>query len=169
MNKANKIKWIVVFVLLIALTAGVIFSVVKICKLDKTKNLSALNYQVGTIDINTGKYVKDTGYLVTKDYVSLDGLTVALKKGASVEVYVALFNKNSELITADPSMGATFKVLSPDENSEVVWTFDKDVYSSDENYKPVKASIIIKPLHDTEVSWTEISTYSKQVVVTTNK
>ena len=76
-NKSNILR-IILVVILIALTAGVIFSVVKIVNLDSTKKLNSLNYQVGAIDSDTGKYIKDTGYIVTKDFITLDGLKVTL-------------------------------------------------------------------------------------------
>ena len=167
-NKSNILR-IILVVILIALTAGVIFSVVKIVNLDSTKKLNSLNYQVGAIDSDTGKYIKDTGYIVTKDFITLDGLKVTLKKDAGVEVFVALFNKKGDLIAADTNNSQTFLNLEPSADNEVSWTFNKDNYGSEDDYKPVNAAIMIRPLYDSEVSFTEISGYAKQVTVEFNK
>ena len=158
---ANKLKFIVIFILIAVLMAGMIFSIVKIVNMDDTKKLSSLNYEIGAID-SYGKFVKDTSTIITKDYVTLDGLKVTLKKGASVSVAIALFNKNGALVETP-----TFLNVSNDQ--DIVYTFDKANYSTEDEVKPVKAAIMIKPLHDSEVSWNEIPGYVKQVTVVYNK
>ena len=162
MKKNNIILWVLAFVMIAAAASVGIVALVKATGSDQTKSLTALNYQIGSIDAE-GKFVKDTGSIVTKDYIPLDGLKLTLKKDASVGVVIALFDKDHQLIGADALE------LNPEEDKAMTFDYAEDYLADHVDTEASCALIIITPKHDAEVSFFEIAGYAKQVSVTYNK
>ena len=138
-------KFGVIYALIAILSISVMFFSVKVLNNEKTKTLGSniFTYSIGLLD-ESGEYKKGTSSIYTKDYYSVDGLTIELKEDADV----------------------TYKVFFFDE--------DKDFVSSTTDFTEIPESaeyfkIVITPTNDAEVSLSEVNSYAKQLVVTIDK
>lgn len=146
----DKIKWIIVSILLLILGAGLIGVTIKLNDSIKTKEVSSSAYAVGTLSSTTGKYVEGTTSIYTEDFITVDGLTVKVKDDANVTYKLFFYDKEKEFISATES-------LSSDANST-------SVVSGAKYFK-----VMITPNSDPEVSYFEISKYAGRITVTVNK
>ena len=145
-SKTN-LKWIITFVLIAMLSFAVIFAFVKIDKNEKTKTLGtgSFTYAIGLLD-SEGEYEQGTSSIYTKDYYTVDGLTIEVKEKATV----------------------TYKLFFYDEDKEFIeMTSDYDNSSTPETAEYFK--IMITPTNDSEVSFFEIDDYAEQLTITINK
>ena len=147
-KKLDLIFKIIVCVLLVALIGGVTYAIVRVAQKEDTKEISSLAYKIGALDDN-GDFVKNTASIVSKDFVSTDGLTIKLQENADVSYKVYFFDTDKAFVSATEAQSADFAGTIP-ENSKF-------------------AKIVITPLHDAEVSIFEMSGYAKQLTVTVNK
>lgn len=148
---ANKIKWIITFTLIAILSIAVIFAFVKIDKNEKTKTLgtNSFTYSIGVLD-SEGEYEQGTSSIYTKNYYSVDGLTVEIEKDATI----------------------TYKLFFYDEDKEFVSNTSDLSLNYDGSNVPATAEyfrVMITPTNDAEVSFFEIGTYAGQLTVTINK
>lgn len=112
------------------------------------KRFHLLRTKIGALDDN-GDFVKNTASIVSKDFVSTDGLTIKLQENADVSYKVYFFDTDKAFVSATEAQSADFAGTIP-ENAKF-------------------AKIVITPLHDAEVSIFEMSGYAKQLTVTVNK
>ena len=147
-KKLDLIFKIIVCVLLVALIGGVTYAIVRVAQKEDTKEISSLSYKIGALDDN-GDFVKNTASIVSKDFVSTDGLTIKLQENADVSYKVYFFDTDKAFVSATEAQSADFAGTIP-ENAKF-------------------AKIVITPLHDAEVSIFEMSGYAKQLTVTANK
>lgn len=147
-KKLDLIFKIIVCVLLVALIGGVTYAIVRVAQKEDTKEISSLAYKIGALDDN-GDFVKNTASIVSKDFVSTDGLTIKLQENADVSYKVYFFDTDKAFVSATEAQSADYVGTIP------------------ENAKFSK--IVITPLHDAEVSIFEMSGYAKQLTVTVNK
>lgn len=109
------------------------------------KRFHLLRTKIGALDDN-GDFVKNTASIVSKDFVSTDGLTIKLQENADVSYKVYFFDTDKAFVSATEAQSADFAGTIP-ENAKF-------------------AKIVITPLHDAEVSIFEMSGYAKQLTVT---
>ena len=147
-KKLDLIFKIIVCVLLVALIGCVTYAIVRVAQKEDTKEISSLAYKIGALDDN-GDFVKNTASIVSKDFVSTDGLTIKLQENADVSYKVYFFDTDKAFVSATEAQFADFAGTIP-ENAKF-------------------AKIVITPLHDAEVSIFEMSGYAKQLTVTVNK
>lgn len=147
-RKLDLIFKIIVCVLLVALISGVTYAIVRVVQKDETKEISSLAYKIGALDDN-GAFMKNTASIVSKDFISSDGLTIKLQENAEVSYKVYFFDADKAFVSASEAQSADYAGTIP------------------ENAKYAK--IVITPLHDAEVSIFEMSGYAKQLTVTVNK
>lgn len=153
-QKADTIKWIVVFVLVATLIAGLAVVFVKLDRQTTTASLRSTAYSIGTLD-SKGEYEKNTGYIYTKDYVTADGLEITVSEDANVKYKVFYYSVDEDGVK-------TFLSASAD------WlTADLDASTIPEGADV--ARIVIQPVGDAEVSLLEIAGYANQLTVTYNK
>lgn len=148
---ADKIKWIVSFVLIAMLSIAVVFAFVKIDKNEKTKTLgtNSFTYAIGLLD-SEGEYKQGTSSIYMKDYHSVDGLTVEIKDGATITYKLFFYDKDKNFV---------------DKTSDLSLNYDgSSIPSTAEYFK-----VMITPTNDAEVSFFEIGTYAGQLTVTVNK
>jgi len=145
---SDRLKWIIAFVLIAALTAGLAMTMFRLDGQIKTKEISASAYKVGTLDAD-GEYDDDTGSIVTKDFIAVAGLKCEVAKNAKITYKVYFFDKDEDYISATAELTADF--------DETIPTGAKYV------------KIVITPTNDAEVSIWEISGYVKKLTVTVNK
>lgn len=153
-QKADTIKWIVVFVLVAALIAGLAVAFVQLDKQITTAKLRSTAFSIGTLDSN-GEYEKNTGYIYTEDYITVDGLEITVAEDANVKYKVFYYSE-------DEDGEKTFISASTD------WQ-TTDLVSSTIPEGADVARIVIQPVGDAEVSLLEIVGYANQVTVTYNK
>lgn len=147
-KKLDLIFKIIVCVLLVALICGVTYAIVRVVQKDETKEISSLAYKIGALDDN-GAFMKNTASIVSKDFISSDGLTIKLQENAEVSYKVFFYDADKAFVSASEAQSADYAGTIP------------------ENAKYAK--IVITPLHDAEVSIFEMSGYAKQLTVTVNK
>lgn len=147
-KKLDLIFKIIVCVLLVALIGGVTYAIVRVVQKDETKEISSLAYKIGALDDN-GAFMKNTASIVSKDFISSDGLTIKLQENAEVSYKVFFYDTDKAFVSASEVQSADYAGTIP------------------ENAKYAK--IVITPLHDAEVSIFEMSGYAKQLTVTVNK
>lgn len=147
-RKLDLIFKIIVCVLLVALIGGVTYAIVRVVHKDETKEISSLAYKIGTLDDN-GAFMKNTASIVSKDFISSNGLTIKLQENAEVSYKVFFYDADKAFVSASEAQSADYAGTIP-ENAKF-------------------AKIVITPLHDAEVSIFEMSGYAKQLTVTVNK
>lgn len=147
-RKIDLIFKIIVCVLLVALIGGVTYAIVRVAQKDETKEISSLAYKIGALDDN-GAFVKNTASIVSKDFISSDGLTIKLQENAEVSYKVYFYDADKNFVSKTEVQSADYAGTIP------------------ENAKYAK--IVVTPLHDAEVSIFEMSGYAKQLTVTVNK
>lgn len=148
---ANNIKWLVSLFLIAILSVAVVFAFVKIDKNEKTRTLGSniFTYSVGLIDTE-GKFEQGTSSIYTKDFTSVDGLTVEIKDDATITYKLFFFDKDEKLVEMTSALSSDYDSSLTPETAEYF-------------------KIMITPTNDAEVSWFEIGTYAKQLTVTVNK
>lgn len=147
-RKIDLIFKIIVCVLLVALIGGVTYAIVRVAQKDETKEISSLAYKIGALDDN-GAFVKNTASIVSKDFISSDGLTIKLQENAEVSYKVYFYDADKNFVSASEAQSADYTGTIP-ENAKF-------------------AKIVVTPLHDAEVSIFEMGGYAKQLTVTVNK
>ena len=142
MNK-DKLKWIIVFVLIAAIIVGVTVIGVKALKpKDEGKSLSSFSYKIGALDAE-GNFQENTASIVTKDFIDVKDyatLKVEVKKEDVVKYCVFYYDANKALINTTGDLTEGTAVAKP------------------ENVAFVK--VAITPLYDAEVSILEVTKYA---------
>ncbi len=148
---ANKVKWIITFVLIAMLSVAMIFAFVRIDKNEKTKTLgtNSFTYGIGLLDTE-GEYKQGTSSIYMKDYHSVDGLTIELKDKATVTYKLFFYDEDKEFIDVTSDLSLNYDSSSTPELAEYF-------------------KIMITPTNDAEVSFFEIHEYASQLTVSVNK
>lgn len=142
----DKVKWIVVFVLIVLLIGAVTCICVSLATSKTTKNLGTLDYEIGALDA-TGKYTKDTSSIVTKKYLSVEDMKIEIDKDANVTYKVYFFDKDEKFISADSAANSADYAGTVPANAALF-------------------KVVITPTKDNEVTTFEIGDYAKQLTVT---
>ena len=144
------LRWAIVFLFLIVLAGGLIATVVKLNGSIKTKEIGSSAYAVGTLNTTTGKYEENASSIYTKDFITVDGLTVKVKENANVSYKLFFYNKDQEFISATEKLTADMNSTS--------------VVSNAKYFK-----IVITPNADPKLSFFDVAKYAERVSVTVNK
>lgn len=139
----------IIIVVLVAILAIVGISLIVRASQSQTKTLGALDYQIGSLD-ESGKFVKDTSSIVTKNFLSTDKMSIEIAKDANVTYKVFFFDKNEVFISADETANSADYVGTIPENAALF-------------------KVVITPTKDAEVSTLEIGNYAKQLTVSCAK
>ena len=151
--KTKKLLKAVGFVLVTVITLGFMTTLASRCDAEDTRELSVLDYEVGTLSDTDGKKVKnDKSGLVTKDMYNLDGFTVELDKDPDVMYQLNFYDEEKAWVSV-----TTYK---KDFDGEEVETLKA------EGIKYVKLEIIPLEDEDEEVGIFEKRGYVKQLTVT---
>ena len=148
MANTNKQKFTVVFVLLALLTAAVIGMVIALNNSITTTTLKTGDYKNGGLD-DEGKYVETDESIVTKDYVSVDGLEIDVADELEITYSIYFYNEDKELVSVSENLAEDY------------------AYVEAENVEYFK--IVITPTDDEEVSLFEKGGYAKQLTVTVDR
>lgn len=144
MAKKNTSKIIIFALVVVVVLVGVVL--IARTASSKTATLGTLDYQIGALD-EKGEYSKDTSSIVTRKFLSVEGMEIELQKNADVTYKVYFFDKNEKFISADETANTADYAGTVPENAALF-------------------KVVITPTKDAEVSTLEIGDYAKQVTVT---
>lgn len=145
----KKIGIILLVLVLLALTAGMIFSVVKITSNETTKSVTALNFKVGGLD-EEGDFDKTMkSSIVTRDFLPLEGLSIEVAEDSDNSYEVFYYTKKGVFISADEAASETYAPESTLEGATqvkiVIHTKDGDALSFFDISKVLKPITIKTP------------------------
>lgn len=152
-QRRDNVKWVIAFILIAVLLVGMVITFVKLADNETTKTVSASAFEIGGLD-EQGKEIKNTACIRMKNSVSVDGLSIALDKDATVKYTVFYF--------------------TVDENGDEVFLSKSDLLDADLDASSIPGTaevckIVIEPTMDAEVSLFEINGYANQLTITYNK
>ena len=147
---ADTIKWVIIFLLTIALIGAVVGLFIKLDRQTSTTTIGGEAYSVGLID-ETGENKTGDTAIYLRNAVSADGLKVEVAKDAKIMYKLFFYDKDGKFISASESLTADFSGTTPDNTDSV--------------------RIMITPTADEDgkVSFTEVLGYAAQLTVTVNK
>ena len=154
----RKFKRVMIWVLLGALVIASTVAFVKISKIEKTKDVNALSYSIGSLNADDGKEIKDEHSLRSK-HLSADKFNkIDIKDKADVTYQIFYYNADNKFIGKSADLSADTTEL---EKTQTVET-------AIENVKYFR--VVIK-VTDTakKVTIFNMNKYVKQVTVTLNK
>lgn len=149
-NRKNKKMLFVAFaVLLVVLTGIVAVLTIQMHRHITTATVSPTDFDIGTLD-STGKVVKSTENIYSKNYINVDGLEVTVKEKSDVQYKLYFYDADKVFIISSSSW------LTTD-------------YSGTIPENAVFARIVIDPIDDAEVSLLEVFGYANQLTISYNK
>ncbi len=152
-KRGDQVKWVIAFVLIALLIVGMVFTLVKVSNNESTNTLNSFAFEIGTIDAE-GKEERNTAFIRSKDFISVDGLSVDIQKDANIKYKLVYY---TETVDGEPEYLSTTEYL----------TADLDKATIPATAKLVK--IVIQPIGDAEVSNSELREYVSELTVTIGK
>ena len=148
---SDKIKWIIVFLLILGLIATTVTLFVKLDRQTTVTEIGAEAYIIGTLDDEGAKADGDTS-IVTRNAVTTDGLKVEIADDATVTYALYFYDADGEFVSKTADLSADFDGSAIPENAET-------------------AKIVITPTADEDgkVDLSEVLGYAGQVTITVNK
>lgn len=104
----NKIKFGIIFVALILIATALIVGFSKIGKLETTKTLSSLSFDIGTVSTTDGKNQESKQAIYLKDYEKLEDAKIEMKEDAKVTYKMFYYNANKEFISASEEFSVNY-------------------------------------------------------------
>lgn len=146
----DMVKWIVIFLIVIALTAAVITLFVKLDRQTETTRLGAELYQIGGVAEDGTVDGSDDTSIVLRNAVTVDGLKIELAEDAEVTYTLHFYDADGEYLSSSAAQ-------TTDWNGSVPGTADT-------------VRVEITPTADDDgVSLLELPGYAAQLTVTVNK
>ena len=148
-KRSDRVKWIIIFVLVFALIAGFAGMAVILNREVKTYDLTSFSYEIGGLDAEGAEEEANTA-IRTKDFQSVDGLTVSVSDDMTVTYQLFFYDADKEFLSA---------------SDELVIDFDGTIPEGAEYVK-----VLITPIEDEDgVTFTEIAGYAGQITVTLDR
>lgn len=147
---ADAVKWVIVFVLLLAAIAAIVMLAVKLNRQTTVERIGAEAYSIGTLDEN-GAAAESEASIYTAKGFTVDGLKVTVADDAEVEYTLYFYDADGEFLSATEALSEDFGGTIP-ETAET-------------------AKIVITPTADEDgkVSLTELFGYAGQITVQVNR
>ncbi|CDE19586.1 unknown [Acidiphilium sp. CAG:727] len=154
----RKFKRVMIWVLLGALVIASTVAFVKISKIEKTKDVNALSYSIGSLNADDGKEIKDEHSFRTKHLNADKFNKIDIKDKADVTYQIFYYNADKKFIGKSEDLSADTTELEKTQTVETVT----------ENVKYFR--VVIK-VTDTakKVTIFNMNKYVNQVTVTLNK
>lgn len=154
----RKFKRVMIWVLLGALVIASTVAFVKISKIEKTKDVNALSYSIGSLNADDGKEIKDEHSFRTKHLNADKFNKIDIKDKADVTYQIFYYNADKKFIGKSEDLSADTTELEKTQTVETVT----------ENVKYFR--VVIK-VTDTakKVTIFDMNKYVNQVTVTLNK
>ncbi len=144
-ERSDKIKWIVISIVVLLLVAAVIGIAVKLDRRTTDERLTSSAYSIGAIDVegDVDKSIKTSIY--TRNAISVEGLSITIAEKSKVKYSLYFYNvKGKFLEKKDYTSSYTSETLP-------------------EGAKTCK--IVITPLEDDEITLGEILEYAGELTV----
>lgn len=141
----------------LALVLGVV-AVVKVGKIEKTKDLGVTAFEIGMLNAEDGKEAK-SDFALRSSYQKADKFNkITLVEDADVTYQIFYFNADKKFIGKSNALSA--------ETTELTKTFT--VSNATENVRYYRVVVIVPDTKD-EVTILNMNSYLKQITVTINK
>ncbi|MGN1078017.1 MAG: hypothetical protein ACI4ST_05835 [Candidatus Gallimonas sp.] len=147
---ADKIKWIVTLIVVLALIGSVVTLFVKLDRQTSTTTIGGEAYSIGTID-ETGEYAEGNTAIYLRKAITTDGLKCELSKNAEITYQLFFYDKDGAFLSASETLSADFDGTVP------------------EGAESVKIMITPTADEDGKVSVVEVLGYANQLKVTVKK
>ena len=150
-KRSDTVKWVIVFLLVIALVGAVAALFVQVDRRTTTTVLGAEAYTIGALDAE-GKATDSDASIVTRRAFSVEGLKAELIDGANVTYELCFYDEDGSFLSSTGALGTDFYGLGVPLAAK---TFQ----------------IVITPVEDEDgkVSLTEVIGYADQVTVTIDR
>lgn len=148
---ADTVKWVVIFLIAIALVGAVVALFVKLDRQTTTTTLGGEAYEIGLLSAEGKEEQGDTA-IRTRQGVTVKGLKCELEKDAKIKYQLFFYDKDGKFISASEELTADYDGTGIPGNAESV-------------------KIVITPTADEDgkVSLIEILGYAVQLTVTVNR
>ena len=148
MANSNKRKITALFVLVALIVTALIGVIITLDRTITTETLASIDYKIGALD-EDGKFDDSKASIVTKDFNTVDGLTVEFNEDAEVTVRIFFYDEEEEFLSATEELSSDYTFVETE---------------SVEYFK-----IVITPTDDEEITLFEKGGYVKQLKVTFDK
>ena len=108
---ADKVKWIAIFVIALALIGAVTTLFVKLDRQTTVTEIGAEAYVIGGLDEN-GEALEGNDSIVTRSAFTTDGLKVTVAKDAAVTYALNFYDADGKFVSADPAQAPAGHVES---------------------------------------------------------
>lgn len=154
----RKFKRVMIWVLLGALVIASTVAFVKISKIEKTKDVNALSYSIGSLNADDGKEIKDEHSFRTKHLNADKFNKIVIQDKPDVTYQIFYYNADKKFIGKSVDLSADTTEL---EKTQIVETVTENV----------KYFRVVIKVTDTakKVTIFNMNKYVKQVTVTLNK
>ena len=149
-KRSDTVKWVVIFLLVIAVIGAVIGLFIKLDRQTTTTTIGGEAYGIGLIDESGENKEGDTA-IYLRNAVTTDGLKVEIADEAKITYKLFFYDKDGELVWTSADLSADF---------------DGDI---PEGAESVRAMITPTDDEDGKVTFTEVLGYAAQLVITVNK
>lgn len=149
-KRSDTVKWVVIFLLVIAVIGAVIGLFIKLDRQTTTTTIGGEAYGIGLIDESGENKEGDTA-IYLRNAVTTDGLKVEIADEAKITYKLFFYDKDGELVWTSAELSADF---------------DGDIPGGAESVR-----VMITPTDDEDgkVTFTEVLGYAAQLVITVNK
>ena len=150
-KRSDTVKWVIVFLLVLALVGAVAALFVQVDRRTTTTVLGAEAYTIGALDAE-GKATDSDASIVTRRAFSVKGLKAELIDGANVTYELYFYDEDGSFLGSTGALSTDFLGLTVPINAET-------------------AKIVITPTEDEDgfISLTEVIGYADQVTVTIDR
>ena len=148
MANSNKRKITALFVLVALIVTALIGVIITLDRTITTETLASIDYKIGALD-EDGKFDDSKASIVTKDFNTVDGLTVEFNEDAEVTVKIFFYDEDEKFVSATEELSSDYTFVETD------------------GVKYFK--VVITPTDDNDITLFEKSGYAKQVTITINK
>ena len=150
-RRADLIKWIVIFVVVLGLIGAVIGLSIKLDRQTTIETLGGEAYSIGLID-DAGANKEGNTAIYTRKGVKVDGLCCSLAEEATIKYQIFFYDKNGKFISASDEL-----------------TADYDGKDIPELAKTARIMITPTADEDGKVSLVEVLGYANQLTVTVKR
>lgn len=150
-KKRDTVKWIITFIVGLALIASVAALFVKLNRQTTTTTIGGEAYSIGLLD-ETGAYAEGDTAIYMRKAITTDGLKCELSEDGVVKYQIFFYDKDGEFISATQELTADFDGTNIPAGA-------------------TQAKIMITPTADEDgkVSLVEVLGYANQLTVTVNR
>ncbi len=150
-TKADRVKWIIVTVVLIAIIGALATFGIKLSRQTTTTTIGGERYEIGCLS-EVGAETDDDTSIRLRNTITCDGLTVEIDEDAKVTYKLFFYDEKGDFLSATEELSTDFDTSSVPEGAE-----------------SVKVQITPTADEDGKVTISEVLGYANQITVTVNR